>query len=700
MYKIDYQIKLLNNVLDMSFDGKHILFEDNAYGLFLYSVDDRQLILGKRLSKNPTPHHIYSKAASTSKDGYAFLSTGDRECKLYCIKNNTLELIGSTRWHKLDISAAAFSDDSTLVASGGEDGRVYIYNTQDLKFHALCPIQPDYISCLHFDSKNRYLAFGTYEKKILVYDLHTFDFILELDTPSVCMDIVFYNDDYNLFYICNEGEIGFYNFLTKTHTTQKLAESWLQCCLLSKNAHYIYVASRDDKLWIISLNNQQPIITLSLPENGVSNLANVGRYLCICFINGKVILIFLEHQKNEFNTLLKQGDFQKAKLLAEEENIFLKLEDSYTKARQETWRKIRSDITRLFVKNQAEQAIIAAKPYLEDPNIDAEFSALLENNKTVSEFLQAIEQSKYQDAYKIAEKKPAIKSLMEYQNLEDYFEKILNSAKKMLEEDYENQIYRAKKLLQPFEKITGKKERINLLLENFTQYSNIQNALKNQDYKAVYMMAQEYPFLKITKAYKFTLNHYEEMLISLQQEILNNPSPNLESTLNELANLQDFSEDANALKELYNGLNDFIKAAKDRSYTQCYAILDTIPALISSTPYLEMESYVLSAFNKAMAFAQDGNTQEVYNTLGEFLSIKRWKKRLDNVFQISYFYEMKNTNIKELNWLDTLKQYCSFFGKGTELAELCQIKGIDDIYKQINIAQTIPVVYLKTIFKK
>ena len=514
------------------------------------------------------------------------------------------------------------------------------------------------------------------------------------------MDIVFYNDDCNLFYICNEGEIGFYNFLTNTHTTQKLAESWLQCCLLSKNARYIYVASRDDKLWIISLNNQQPIITLSLPENGVSNLANVGRYLCICFINGKVILIFLEHQKNEFNTLLKQGDFQKAKLLAEEENIFLKLEDSYTKARQETWRKIRPDITRLFVKNQAEQAIIAAKPYLEDPNIDAEFSALLENNKTVSEFLQAIEQSKYQDAYKIAEKKPAIKNLMEYQNLEDYFEKILNSAKKMLEEDYENQIYRAKKLLQPFEKITGKKERINLLLENFTQYSNIQNALKNQDYKAVYMMAQEYPFLKITKAYKFTLNHYEEMLISLQQEILNNPSPNLESTLNELANLQDFSEDANALKELYNGLNDFIKAAKDRSYTQCYAILDTIPALISSTPYLEMESYVLSAFNKAMAFAQDGNTQEVYNTLGEFLSIKRWKKRLDNVFQISYFYEMKNTNIKELNWLDTLKQYCSFFGKGTELAELCQIKGIDDIYKQINIAQTIPVVYLKTIFKK
>ena len=232
------------------------------------------------------------------------------------------------------------------------------------------------------------------------------------------------------------------------------------------------------------------------------------------------------------------------------------------------------------------------------------------------------------------------------------------------------------------------------------RYSNIQNALKNQDYKAVYMMAQEYPFLKITKAYKFTLNHYEEMLISLQQEILNNPSPNLESTLSELANLQDFSEDANTLKELYNGLNDFIKAAKDHSYAQCYTILDTIPALISSTPYLEMESYVLSAFNKATAFAQDGNTQEVYNTLGEFLSIKRWKKRLDNVFQISYFYEMKNTNIKELNWLDTLKQYCSFFGKGTELAELCQIKGINDIYEQINIAQTIPVVYLKTIFKK
>ncbi len=700
MYKIDYQIKLLNNVLDMSFDGKYILFEDNAYGLFLYSVDDRQLILGKRLSKNPNPHHIYSKAASTSKDGYAFLSTGDRGCKLYHITNHTLELIGSTRWHKLNISAATFSRDSTLVASGGEDGRVYIYNTQGLKFYALCPIQPDYISCLRFDSKNRYLAFGSYEKKILVYDLHTFDFILELSTPSVCMDIVFYNDDCNLFYICSEGEIGYYNFLENTHSIQKLSESWLQCCLLSKNNHYVYVASRDNQFWIISLINSQSIITLSLPENGVSHLASVGRYLCICFINGKIILVFLEHQKDEFDALLKQGDFQKAKLLAEQNNIFLKLEDSYTKARQETWEKIRSDITRLFANNQPEQAIIAAQPYLEDPNISTEFGLLLENNKIVSEFLKAVEHSKYQDAYQIAEKNPTIKSLVEYQNLEDYFEKILNSAKKMLEQDYENQIYRVKKLLQPFEKIAGKKERINLLLENFTQYSRIQNALKNQDYKAVYMLAQEYPFLKITKAYKFTLNYYEEMLISLQQEILTNPSPNLESILNELISLEDFSKDAQALSELYKGLNDFIKAAKNHAYAQCYTILDIIPALMSSTPYLEMESYVLSTFNKATAFAQNGNTQEVYNTLNEFLSIKRWKKRLDNIFQISYFYEIKNADTKGFNWLDTLKQYCSFFGKGTELAELCQIKGISDIYNQINITQTIPIIYLKTILKK
>lgn len=698
MYKVDYQIKLLNNVLSASFDGKNALFQDNAYGLFLYSISDKQLRFGKRLAKNLTPHHIYSKAASTSKDGYVFLSTGDGECKLYQVSEQSLELRNSVRWHKLDISSAAFSEDSSLVVSGGEDGRVYVYTTQDLKFYALCPVQPDYISCLCLDSKNHYLAFGTYEKKIIIYDLRTLELTLELQTPSVCMDIKFYNQDCNFFYICNEGEVGHYDLLAQTGSARKITNIWLQCCLLDKEGRYAYVAGRDRQLWVLSLANLQDVITIPLPESGVSCLHHIGEYLCICFINGKIIFIILDHQKTQFTLLLKDS-FEQAKLLAEEQNIFLKLDDNYLRARKKEWNLVRPNVLKLFTNHQPENAISLAKPFLEDPDIQIEFNTLLENTELLNEFLKAIAESQYQKAYQIADKRPAIKNLAEYKNLEEYFEKILNAAKKMLDEDYQHNIYPVRKLLKPFEGIPGKKERVQIVLENFMQYNHIQSALKNQDYKSVYTIGQEYPFLKITKAYKFALNYYEEMLITLQHEILNQPSPDLIASLDILESMQDFSENAKQLRDLYTGLNDFNREAKNHAYAQCYAILDSIPALASSNAYLDMENHILSAFNKATALAQDGNTLEVYNILSEFLAIRRWKKRLDNIFQISYFYEMKRTDMKDLKWKDTLQQYCSFFGKGVELAELCQLKGISDIYDRINPDETSEVLYLKSIFK-
>ena len=697
LLKIDYQLKLLDAVLSLSYDDdSHILLADNSYKIFFYSVKNRELILGKKVSKNPQSHHIYSKAIATSKQGFFLISeVGKHECVLYQINQGMLQLIDRAVWHKMDISASDFCSDSSLVATGGEDGRVYVYNTEGFKFYALCPVQSDYISCIRFDAKNTQLAFASYNCKLIIYNLKTFEVELEIETPSVCVDMLFYENDQKLFYICKEGQVVIFDLKKRENQIQQLCDSWLHCCLLNQSQKYAIIAGRDNKLWIYSLYGFQDTIEIELPESGVSFLENVEGYLCVCFTDGKMIFIHQEYEKEEFLRLLDESKYIEAKKFAEKENIFLKLEDKYSKVGEEQWREVKEQIVQLLYRNQIEEATRLAADFLDVPHIRAEFNQLLEQKQFLKSFLKAIEDGKYQKAYQIAQEKSSIRGTSAFFNLEEFFERLLETCKKMLAEDYENQIYRVKKLLQPFSEVPSKKERVQIILENYLQYESIAQAIKNQDHFTAFNLGQQYPFLKITKPYKIAFNFYKDMFLSVKSEATKGLNPDLESKIEILGNLEYFRDEVLELKKLFEVQQEFIDSCKNQNYNQCYQILDQHPSLVSSSCYLEMENFILEIFKKATDLAQNGKTSETYDLLSQFFSLPRWKNRLDNIFQIAYIYEMKITH--DCDWEATLRQYCDAFGKNTEIYGLCESKGILNIYDRILENQNKKDGYLKTI---
>ncbi len=692
---------MLNNVLGAGFDGKYLLLEDNCYGIFVYAIDEKKLVCGRRFSKEKNYHHIYSKAPSCSDHGDFILPKSNKiGFGLYKVVDEKILTIDSKiKWHKASISCSAFSKDGSFFATGGEDGRLYVFNTKDAKFYAMCPIQADYIACIVFDSKSNFLAFGTYDCKLLIYDLKTFEFVVELKTFGVLVDMFFYDNDEKLFYITKDGESGIYDLLLKNNHLNKHYDIWLHQCVLAPNKNYAYIVGRENKLYIHNLQNNEKFIEIELEESGVSFIKIAGNYLCLGFVSGRMIFIDQEYQKEYFLELLKNKNFEEAKIFAQEKNIFLKLQDFYVQVRSKNWEEVLEDVIKLLNTDQTDAALHIAGPYLEDEAIQREFRSYVNKKQLLRDFLEAIENGNYQKAYKIANEKSSLKNLKAFSELERYFEKLLEASKKILEENYGHQIYRIKKLFEPFLQIPEKKERIEIVFNHFAQYSTMMQALRDQDYKEAYEIVQKYPFLNVTKAYAKVLNYYKELLAQVQDEILLGMNEEIEEKIALLSAIPLFKKEVENLgkfREMQEKMDVFFR---EKKYQECYGLLDQCPELASCEVYFKMEEYFLNLFKGVTDLAQLGKTQEVYEQLSEFFVLEKWKKRMDAIFQIAYFYEIKDADHedKSINWSATLRAYLGYFHQSSELEELCAMKGLGHLLDSLGDVKKVELAYQKSI---
>ncbi|MDU7693555.1 MAG: hypothetical protein E7K04_04870 [Helicobacter sp.] len=709
---VENNIKLLNTILSVGF-SKYIdpkspqnqppeaYLCDSGYGIFGYSLQDKKLIFGKKVSKNEQKHHIYFKGLSCSDSGtVALCAPGGTEAALYDVQNDKLALSSRFKLHKAPISCSIFSNDGSLFATGGEDGKVFIHSTKAARLYAILPTQPDYISCMKFDSKNNKIAIGTYDCRLLVYDLRIYAFVLMLDTPSVVSDCSFFSRDRRLFFVCKDGDHGIYSFRHKRASVSKSYDAWLQNCTIAENDEYAIISSRSQKLFIHSLKDNSKFYEVTLSDTGVSFIRIFLNYLCICFANGSVSLINLDFGLKDFLKMLDSNDFKAARDFAQNNNIFLKLNPNYSLKRTELWPDVLKKISGLLVRGDVDGALNLAQPFLEDVNIEREFRSLLDQKNALSIFVSAVDEGRYTEAYKIADEQESIQSLEVYKSLEGYYQKLLDHAQKLLEEDYNVNINRVKSLLLPFIQVPSKKPQIESLLNNFHQYEAIADAIKIKDYKKAMDLAKQYSFLQTTRAYQKAFNHYEAILLNIQDRIISETTQDLLDLINSLAEIFPFVNEARELKDFFQNQEKLRSLIQARDYVQCYALVAEFPKLVAIDSYLQMEEGIVEIFKRATNLAQLGKTSEVFDLTAPFFALEPWKNRLDNVFQISYFYEIKNANLKDLsiNWKKVLTKYVSFFGKDGELMNLCLSRQMSDIFDRIDTPR-ISVEYERSIIR-
>ena len=142
---------------------------------------------GKRLSNKSRKVNSYD-AVTVSQDGYTF-ATGNQHGKIYLWNSTTGRLLASIKGHTQflkslksifswtdppqdeNIQALAFSSDGKMLASGGKDKSVQLWNTETRAKYATFREHKEWITAIAFSTDGETVASGDAGKVIKLWDV-------------------------------------------------------------------------------------------------------------------------------------------------------------------------------------------------------------------------------------------------------------------------------------------------------------------------------------------------------------------------------------------------------------------------------------------------------------------------------------------------------------------------------------------------
>lgn len=676
MLKIKSKIKLIGNVLDIILnDEKDYLFVDQYYRIYKFSLKNFSFSFTKRVAKNAEPHHKYSKAISCSSDSYVILpKTKSSIGSIYKIDNNQITLAARLKWHRADICVSKFSKDNKYLATGGEDGRVFVYTHPSHKFYTFLNRKPDYISAIAFGKNSDYIAYASYDLTLTVYNLNIESETFITKTPSVIEDMAFFDNNKKIFYACKDGQTGVYDIIKNKNKFEETLCCWPTKMMLNTDETYAYIGTREDVIYIHNIQNNFPAWEIKTSFKGITCIKEFEEVIFIGFVNGTIEVVDTFYQTDDFLKLLAAGDYEEAKVFAEENNILLKTLKVYSDVKNHQWKLVLKDAISLIKNNQIENALNIAQPYFEDKDKRKQFREIVEKKSFVKKFLKAYEEKDYKSAYFVADQHPCIKSIGEYQKMEDEFEKIYQFAQKLLIEDVNNNKAKIKLLFEKFDEVDEKKKIINVLFNNAEKYIMAEKYAKAKDYENYFILVLQVPFLKSTQTYQRVYYVCEELVNKIQTYISNKEYTKALENIKLILNLEPFKEYATKTQKYLDNITQFIEKYNQKNYSECYKLLEICPELESTEEYTEMFESIMKIFEEAKKLAQKADVKHTLEKISVFLNTEYWKSKVEATIKIAYLYEMQKEfelNSITVDWERTIKKYIGFYGKDDEIKNFC-----------------------------
>jgi WD40 repeat protein len=156
MYKSIKSIPLNGSIVSIKDGKKYFYLVDNVYNIYFVDKSKFDIIRNLNLSKDFKPLHKFSKADAISIDGQFNIAISNKSSSILLSSNKGIKKQKNIDNHTKDLEASAFSNDERYLATGGQDGKVYIHDMRYLKMVVALPNKPDYIQVLNFQKNQTY----------------------------------------------------------------------------------------------------------------------------------------------------------------------------------------------------------------------------------------------------------------------------------------------------------------------------------------------------------------------------------------------------------------------------------------------------------------------------------------------------------------------------------------------------------------
>lgn len=673
---ITNRFHLKGSILSINKSNDDLIIINQNYSVFKIDIKTMRLKeLATLLHTKELPHK-YSKTTSANSN---LISLAENESNILSIAEiqDITKIIARLDYHKKTISASAFSNDNNILASGGEDGRVHIYDTNKFQKIITLPYRPDYISNLNFSKDSRFLFASCFNKSNMIFDYQRAKTTNIFNTNEVVEWADFFDNNSKLFMVLRNSNSIIYDIrANQTINISTPFTSWPSIFCINDDEKLAIVGSRDSTIYIINLDENTKIFSIKLDNtSGISSLYLYLGKIFVGFTNGELIIINYNDKDGEFIESCNKKDYKKAAIMLDK-NIFLSLLPC-AKIFDDDWEDVLKDATKLLSDNKIDEAVELVDPFLRDERKKEAFNFYLNSKDILKKFRNLIDEKSYEEAYNMALQIKFLLKTSYFQDLENIWHKTFNHAKKLIEEN-QNNAESAKKILEPFLK-TPKKSTIMQLLNNINIFKDAELFVKEQNFKEYFLLTSNFSYLKDTELYKKVLMLGD----NIYQKAINCENNKQYDEFERLAKfLQNFPSYKDIITSYLVSISkklemlELIAANKKDKVYKLALEFEELQYLSEFKDYCK-EFDTLCKQAKDLAF--DGKVDALENIFQDYIKIEYWSENIKNIYKIAYIQDFKNHINDTINWTKSINNYIDIFGKDDEILEFCNKNKLDSV---------------------
>lgn len=608
-------------------------------------------------------------------------------------------------YHTLPIYVSCFSPDGSLLALGGEDGKVFLHDMKHQTAFSLLRKRRDYISNIEFSADSRYIAISSFDNVTEIFDLQKNESIALFNTLSTIECSVFTPNSI-LYAAGRNGEVYSWNIQEQSldKLSFKLSEWPTQMILMGND--YVLISTRSNNIYLYNHKSSQFIHEIPVEKSGITQMSVENSFLMICFVGGEIQLIDIKAFEQKFSIHLHLNEYAEAFSYIEK-NIFLvtlPIMEFFDNGWAQQLVQARSNL----MKNKIDEANKSVKPFMFHPPYKKEYEALFLEARQYADFYSYVHAGNIIAAFKLSENYPSLLKTHEYTIIEIEWLKLYKSAKQLYSLNTIKYIEEANNRLQPYLQIPSKKNLIISLKQNHFIFSDSDKLVRTRDFKSYFLLAEQYPFLKLEEVFSRVLKigerTFERMHILEEEESFYEALKVGEYLLHFIPMRPEVEH---SMKVIESKL--LLKEAIQRTDIQkVYQIIDEYPKFDVLPYFIEFHNAFLDIITKAQPYIMSGKIEELIKLLSNYLSISYTQTRVASLFRQAYIEEILNAKKSETNqidWVATLHLFCMYFGLHPDLTIYIDELGLSGEFDTIDATSYVDngyqnKVYIHTILMK
>ncbi|AZV46767.1 hypothetical protein C3L23_05610 [Nautilia sp. PV-1] len=572
---------------------------------------------------------------------YLLLSVSGYPLTFWNIKEK--KLLGKFEWHKGDVLSVEIGQN--YFASGGIDGKIYLYSIELLKMVSKIAKHKDFISDIAFGEDKIY-ATG-YDKAVLFVDSSSLRKTVRFLHLKKALKIE------NKNYLISASEFSdVIKWDRDTCDDTDRVDLYKKFRDFALYDNYIFVLT-DSKVVLYDLKNEV-LVNDSFFE---TDSQKIVVYKDRMYLVSRNILeeVCLTDEKELLDTVLSENYKKAYEMIAL--NPFLKKTKAYEKLEKLYIATIKKAM-KYYEEGMKQKALELLKPFSAVLQKREEINKIITHYENILKFVKAFENRNFALFYQLANQFEMLKNTKYYMLAEKEWEERFEKAKQLASE---GRVSEAKEILIDFIPVPQKLKLINLLLKEAGLFRLLKEKIANKDFKGFFAIIKEHPELKDTKEYKSVIE-YGEKLYNIAVKALEEEK--FKYVLKICTVLEDIEGYELKAKELLNKAQvslEFLRLFNEDK-NRAFELAEKYPFLKKLKVYRVYEEKWQKKLLNAEREAFKGKIKSALEELKEYEYIKTKKPRITSMIKSAYLNYIKHSKDK-----NAIEKYIKTFGRDEEI---------------------------------